>query len=70
MKKVFLDYSDWKAILFCETGLHLMEQELLDYISKLASRKDVTVVLNENEKPVWILKYDVEKEKFNTFPIG
>lgn len=25
MKKVFLDYSDWKAILFGDSGLPLMD---------------------------------------------
>lgn len=60
MKKVFLDYTDWKAILFGETGLPLMEQELYDNISKLASRNDVRVILTENNKPAWVLKYDTQ----------
>jgi len=64
MKKVFLDYTDWKAILFGETGLPLMEQELFDNISKLASRPDVTVILTENEKPTWVLKYDKQTGQF------
>ena len=64
MKKIFLDYLDWKAILFGETGLPSMEQELFDYISKLASRADVTVILTENEKPAWVLKYDTKTGQF------
>ena len=64
MKKVFLDYTDWKAILFGETGLPVMEQELFDYISKLASRNDVTVILTENAKPAWVLKYDNQTGQF------
>lgn len=64
MKKIFLDYLDWKAILFGETGLPLMEQELFEYISKLASRDDVTVILTENEKPTWVLKYDTQSGLF------
>lgn len=49
MKKVFLDYSGRKTILFGEIGLPLIEQELYDNISKLASRSEVTVILTENE---------------------
>lgn len=64
MKKVFLDYTDWKAILFGETGLPLMEQELYDNISKLASRTDVIVILTENDKPTWVLKYDTQTGQF------
>ncbi len=64
MKKVFLDYTAWKAILFGETGLPVMEQELFDYISKLASRNDVTVILTENDKPTWVLKYDKQTGLF------
>ena len=70
MKKVFLDYSDWKAILFGETGLHLMEQELYDNMSKLASRNDVTVILTENEKPAWVLKYDTNTGKHSEYQVG
>jgi len=64
MKKVFLDHTDWKAILFGETGLPVMEQELFDYISKLASRNDVTVILTENDKPTLVLKYDKQTGLF------
>lgn len=70
MKKLFLDYIGWKAILFGETGLLQMEQELFDYISKLASREDVTVILTEDEKPTWVLKYDTETGKFSECQIG
>jgi len=70
VKKVFLDYSDWKAILFDQTGLPLMEQELFDYISKLASRSDVNVILKENEKPAWVLKYDTKTVAFSAYQIG
>lgn len=69
MKKVFLDYSDWKAILFGETGLPSLEKDLFDYISKLTSRSDVTVILTENDKPAWVLKYDMETGKFSEFHI-
>ncbi|MCF8396770.1 MAG: hypothetical protein K9G58_01295 [Bacteroidales bacterium] len=70
MKKVFLDYSDWKTILFGETGLPLMEQELFDYIAKLASCADVTVILTEGEKPAWVLKYNNNTGKFSESQIG
>ncbi len=64
MKKVFLDYTDRKAILFGETGLPLMEQELYDNISKLSSRTDVIVILTENDKPARVLKYDTQTGQF------
>jgi hypothetical protein len=70
MKKVLLDYSDWRAILFGETGLQTIEQELFDYISKLASRSDVDVILSENEKPAWVLKYDTNTGEFSEYQIG
>lgn len=69
MKKVFLDYSDWKVILFGGTGLPAMEQELYDYISKLASHKDILVILTENEKQTWVLKYDTKTKLFNEYHI-
>jgi hypothetical protein len=47
-----------------------MEQELYDNISKLASRNDVTVILTENEKPAWVLKYDTNTGKFSEYQIG
>lgn len=70
MKKVLLDYSDWRAILFGETGLPSMEQVLFDYISKLASRSDVNVILIENEKPAWVLKYYTKTGEFSEYQIG
>lgn len=70
MKKVFLDYSEWKTILFGVTGLPSIDQELYDYISKLASRNDVIIILTENEKPTWKLKYDTKTGKFSEFQIG
>lgn len=70
MKKIFLDYSDWKTILFGETGLPLMEQELFDNISKLASCADVTVILTEDNKPTRVLRYDTKSRNFTEFKIG
>ncbi|MCF7802496.1 MAG: hypothetical protein K9N34_10835 [Candidatus Marinimicrobia bacterium] len=70
MKQIFLDYLDWKVILFGETGLPLTEKELFDYISKLASRDDTRVILTEKGIPVCELKYDIETGKFAEYKIG
>jgi len=69
MKKIFLDYMDWKAILFGETSLPLMEQELFDNISRLASLADVTVILTENEKSTCVLKYKKQTAQFTEHQI-
>jgi hypothetical protein len=44
-----------------------MEQELYDFISKLASRSDVKVILTVDEKPLLLLKF--EYEKFHEYKI-
>lgn len=67
MKKITLDYSDWKSIIQDGTGLPIMEQELYDFISKLASRSDVKVILTVDEKPLLLLKF--ESEKFHEYKI-
>jgi glucose-6-phosphate-specific signal transduction histidine kinase len=69
MLKLYLDYLEWKAILFGETNLPQMEKELFDNISKLASSSSVTVILTENDKPVLVLKYDNESGRYSEHQI-
>jgi glucose-6-phosphate-specific signal transduction histidine kinase len=69
MLKLYLDYLEWKAILFVETNLPQMEKELFDNISKLASSSNVTVILTENDKPVLVLKYDNESGRYSEHQI-
>jgi hypothetical protein len=70
MRKITLDFLGWKTILFEETGLPLMEQELRDVLKEWASNKDLKVILAENDLPTWILNYNIKTNKFETLPIG
>ncbi|MFZ4399687.1 MAG: hypothetical protein ACOYO1_06615 [Bacteroidales bacterium] len=69
MRKITLDFLGWKTILFKETGLPLMEQELRDVLKEWASNKDLKVILAENDLPTWILNYNIKTNKFETLPI-
>lgn len=59
-----IDNSDWEAIIECSTGIPVSAEEIIVGVKHFASLKDVKVILTENEKPVWLLKYDKTEDKF------
>jgi hypothetical protein len=69
MKKIFLNSGDWKTILLGATGFPQMEVELYSIMKSLANRNDVVIILTEDDKPVTVLKYDENTDKFSEYRI-
>ena len=69
MRKIFLDSSDWKAILLGETGFPQMENELYSIMKDLGSRSDVVIILTEDNKAEMVLKYDINTGKFSEYSL-
>jgi hypothetical protein len=65
-----LEYLDWEPIIFGQVVPSVIEQELLNYIIKLASCAYITLILTENGKPSWVLKYEIDSGKFYKDQIG
>lgn len=65
MKKIYLDYNDWHDILFSNTGLPNMQEQLLIFIGELAIRNDVRVILLLNGEQELVLNYDTNTRKFS-----
>jgi len=59
-----IDNSDWESILEGSTGIPVSAEEIIDGVKHFASLKDIKVILTENDKPVWLLKYDKTEDKF------
>lgn len=69
MKKIYLDYNDWHDILFGNTGLPNMQEQLLNYIGELAIRDDVRVIITRNGEQEIVLNYDPDTGKFSEHAI-
>lgn len=69
MKKIYLDYNDWHDILFGNTGLPNMQEQLLNFIGELAIRDDVRVIITPNGEQEVVLNYDPDTGKFSEHAI-
>ena len=67
-KEIKIERLHWKTILITR-NIPLIDQSLFNYIRGMASRKDISVILTENKKPTYMLKYERRTNTFTTTSI-
>lgn len=68
--KLKIEESDWNAIYTDQTGLPQMNEEILNYITKMLLIPEIQIIITISGKDEFLLRLNANKSLVEKIPIG
>jgi hypothetical protein len=68
--KLKIEESDWNAIYTNQTGLSQMNEEILNYITKMLLIPEIQIIITISGKDEFLLSLNINKSFVEKIPLG
>jgi len=68
--KLKIEESDWNAIYTNQTGLPQMNEEILNYITKMLLIPEIQIIITISGKDEFLLRLNTNKSFVEKVPLG